>query len=97
MQKNNILNDLFYDLLNDGLINDEDENGLNMSGEAYAAIAEYMMEELVKYLQIHYNNLNEQIDALRDILRNAEENAKFFAGINSDGCGMVKVLNKLLK
>lgn len=81
------LTDLFYGLIDDGFIYDEDENGLNMSYGEYIAIAEYFFENIIEALreEVGYNTTIEELaDKYNELIVTADDDTRMFAGIGDD-------------
>ena len=81
------LTDLFYGLIDDGFIYDEDENGLNMSYGEYVAIAEYFFENIIEALkeEVGYNaTIEELADKYNELIETADDDTRMFAGIGDD-------------
>ena len=77
----------FYELLDEGIIYDTDENGLGMSYGEYAEIVNYGWELIMNELNGIYNKL-EWLNTLQDILNTADDDACMFFGISEDDLGL---------
>ena len=78
---------LFYDLIEEGYIYEEDENGLNMSYGEYVAIAEHFFENIVEALkeEVGYNaTIEELTDKYNELIETADDDTRMFAGIGDD-------------
>ena len=78
---------LFYDLIDDGFIYEEDENGLNMSYGEYAAIYDYFFNAIVEDLkeEVGYNaTIEELTDKYNELIATADDDTRMFAGIGDD-------------
>ena len=77
------LTDSFYELVNDGFIYDEDENGKNMSYGEYVAVIEYLKEEFLDGIieQITTPKISDIMDIYNTILRTADDDTIMFSGI----------------
>ena len=71
------LNDVFYDLWEDGYIYDEDENGLNMSYGECVAISDYFWECVEDELDNYYD-FESKLDAWNEILSTAADDVYMF-------------------
>lgn len=71
------LTDVFYDLIDEGYIYEEDEKGYNMSYGEYAAISDYMWEKVEEELEQYYD-FESAYDAFQDIVNSADDDTKMF-------------------
>ena len=81
------LTSLFYDLINDGFIYEEDENGLNMSYGEYVAIYDHFFNAIVEDLKeaVGYNTTIEELaEKYNEIIETADDDTRMFAGIGDD-------------
>ena len=81
------LTSLFYDLINDGFIYEEDENDLNMSYGEYAAIYDHFFNAIVEDLkeEVGYNaTIEELTEKYNEIIATADDDTRMFAGIGDD-------------
>lgn len=81
------LTTLFYDLIEEGYIYEEDENGLNMSYGEYVAIADYFFDNIVEALkeEVGYNaTIEELADKYNELIVTADDDTRMFAGIGDD-------------
>ena len=78
-----ILDDELYDLIEQGYIYDEDENGMNMSYGEYVAVSDDLWETLENELE-YYRDFPSAYDAYNEIMDNTSDDAKMFMGISDD-------------
>ena len=81
------LTELFYGLIEDGFIYEEDENGLNMSYGEYVAIAEYFYEAVVEALreEVGYTTDIEKLaEVYNELITTADDDTRMFAGIGDN-------------
>ena len=81
--RSSILDDEFYDLVEQGYIYDEDENGMNMSYGEYSAVADDLWEVLEDELK-YYRDFPSAYDAYEEIMNNTSDDAKMFMGVSDD-------------
>ena len=81
--RSSILDDEFYDLVEQGYIYDEDENGMNMSYGEYAAVSDDLWEVLADELN-RYRDFPSAYDAYEEIMNNTGDDAKMFMGVSDD-------------
>jgi hypothetical protein len=81
--RSSILDDEFYDLIEQGYIYDEDENGMNMSYGEYSAVADDLWEVLEDELK-YYRDFPSAYDAYEEIMNNTSDDAKMFMGVSDD-------------
>lgn len=67
----------FYNLIDEGFIYDEDENGLNMSYGEYDAIATYLWELVEDELK-GCQDIEEAYDCFNEIMETADDDTKMF-------------------
>ncbi len=77
------LTDLMYELLNEGIIYEEDENGLGMSYGEEAAIIDYLRGYVEEQLE-RASTLEEGIRIYKEIVIYSDDDGKMFAGIDED-------------
>ena len=77
------LTDVFYDLIDEGYIYEEDEKGYNMSYGEYAAISDYMWEKVEEELEQYYD-FESAYEAFQDIVNSADDDTKMFWGYSDD-------------
>ena len=77
------LTDIFYELLGEGYIYEEDEDGLNMSYGEYAAICEYVWDKIKSSLSGIYDII-EFLETASEIFETADDDACMFFGLNDD-------------
>ena len=77
------LTSLFYGLIEEGYIYEEDENGHNMSYGEYAAIEEYGWDHISNGLVGIYDKL-EWLETAKEIIDSADDDAAMFFGLNED-------------
>lgn len=77
------LTHLFYELLNEGYIYEENEDGLNMSYGEYAAICDYALDEIKSSLSGIYDII-EFLEKAEKIIESADDDAKMFFGLTDD-------------
>jgi hypothetical protein len=77
------LTEKFYDLIEEGYIYDEDENGLNMSYGEYVAIQEYGLELIEEELTGIYNII-EFLETAKELIDTADDDTRMFFGIELD-------------
>ena len=82
-KNSSILDDEFYDLVEQGYIYDEDENGMNMSYGEYAAVSDDLWEVLADELN-RYRDFPSAYDAYEEIMNNTGDDAKMFMGVSDD-------------
>ena len=82
-KSSSILDDEFYDLIEEGYIYDEDENGMNMSYGEYVAVSDDLWETLENELE-YYRDFPSAYDAYNEIMDNTSDDAKMFMGISDD-------------
>lgn len=82
-KSSSILDDEFYDLIEQGYIYDEDENGMNMSYGEYVAVSDDLWETLENELE-YYRDFPSAYDAYNEIMDNTSDDAKMFMGISDD-------------
>lgn len=82
-KSSSILDDEFYDLIEQGYIYDEDENGMNMSYGEYIAVSDDLWETLENELK-DYRDFPSAYDAYNEIMGNTSDDAKMFMGISDD-------------
>jgi hypothetical protein len=78
------MSDIFQDLLDEGYIYDEDENGRNMSYGEYIAIADYFHECLNEYLEQYAGcEFGEILDAYERFMDGGDDE-RMFAGMEEN-------------
>lgn len=77
------LTDVFYDLIDDGYIYDEDENGKNMSYGEYVAISDYFWEVIEDELSNYYG-FEDKLDAFIEMNNSADDDTRMFWGWDAD-------------
>lgn len=82
MRTETALETRFYEILNDGFIYDEDENGQNMSYGEYVAIAEELNEAAISWFE-EAEDLEDLLERLSAEL-DSEDDVKMFAGLDID-------------
>ena len=81
------LTDLFYGLIDDGYIYEEDENGLNMSYGEYAEIQDYFHTEIVRIISEEVGRdttLAHVVEVYNELMTTADDDTRMFAGIGDD-------------
>ena len=78
-----ILDKEFYNLVEEGYIYDEDENGMNMSYGEYASVSDDLWEVLADELK-RYRDFPSAYDAYEEIMNNTSDDAKMFMGVSDD-------------
>lgn len=73
----------FYNLIDEGFIYEEDENGYNMSYGEYAAIIEYGWELIEEELQGIYDII-EFLETAKDIFETADDDTAMFFNIDDE-------------
>ena len=81
--RDSILDKEFYDLVEEGYIYDEDENGMNMSYGEYASISDDLWEVLADELK-YYRDFPSAYDAYIEIMDNTSDDAKMFMSGSDD-------------
>ncbi len=82
--RDSILDKEFYDLVEEGYIYDENENGMNMSYGEYASVSDDLWEVLEDELK-RYRDFPSAYDAYVEIMDNTSDDAKMFmAGSDDD-------------
>lgn len=81
--RESILDKRFYELIDEGYIYDEDENGRNMSYGEYFAVSDDLWETLENELE-YYRDFPSAYDAYNEIMDNTSDDAKMFMGISDD-------------
>lgn len=81
--RQSILDKRFYELVDEGYIYDEDENGMNMSYGEYFAVSDDLWETLENELE-HYRDFPSAYDAYNEIMNNTGDDAKMFMGVSDD-------------
>lgn len=82
-KNSSILDDELYDLIEQGYIYDEDENGMNMSYGEYVAVSDDLWETLENELE-YYRDFPSAYDAYNEIMDNTSDDAKMFMGVSDD-------------
>ena len=77
------LDDIFYEIWEEGYIYDTDENGLNMSYGEYAAISDYFWECVEDELSL-YDGFENKLDAWNEILSTATDDVYMFWNWNQN-------------
>lgn len=72
------LTDKFYELIDEGFIYDEDENGFNMSYGEYFAISEWLIDSALECLNGY--DFIEDLQAMHDTLESADDDTRMFMG-----------------
>lgn len=75
--RQSILDKRFYELVDEGYIYDEDEDGMNMSYGELVAVSDDLWETLEDELK-YYDDFQEAYDVYMDIMDNTSDNAKMF-------------------
>lgn len=81
--RSSILDKEFYDLVEEGYIYDEDENGMNMSYGEYATVSDDLWEVLEDELK-RYRDFPSAYDAYVEIMNNTSDDAKLFMGVSDE-------------
>lgn len=81
--RDSILDKEFYDLVKEGYIYDEDENGMNMSYGEYATVSDDLWEVLEDELK-SYRDFPSAYDAYVEIMDNTSDDAKMFMGVSDE-------------
>lgn len=82
-KNSSILDDELYDLIEQGYIYDEDENGMNMSYGEYVAVSDDLWETLENELK-YYRDFPSAYDAYNEIMDNTGDDTKMFMSISDD-------------
>lgn len=77
------LTDIFYDLIDEGYIYDEDGNGHNMSYGEYSAISEYFWLCVEEELD-NYNGFEAKLEAFKEMADSADDDTRMFWGWNDE-------------
>lgn len=78
------LTDIFYDLVEAGFIYSEpNEDGTDMSYGEYIAVMDYMHAHIEECLE-HADTIEEALEIYKDVVTDADDDAKAFACINED-------------
>lgn len=75
--RKSILDERFYELVDEGYIYDEDEDGMNMSYGEFVAVSDDLWETLEDELK-YYDDFQEAYDVYMDIMDNTGDDAKMF-------------------
>jgi len=75
--RQSILDKRFYELVDEGYIYDEDEDGMNMSYGELASVSDELWETLEDELK-YYDDFQEAYDVYMEIMDNTSDDAKMF-------------------
>lgn len=75
--RKSILDKRFYELIDEGYIYDEDENGINMSYGELVAVSDDLWETLENELK-YYDDFQQAYDVYMDIMDNTGDDTKMF-------------------
>ena len=73
----NYLEDVFYKLIDEGFIYDEDENGLNMSYGEYIAISDYIADQFMDKI-LEKSDIVEMLEYIEDTVKGAGDDVFMF-------------------
>lgn len=81
--RQSILDKRFYELIDEGYIYDEDENGMNMSYGELVAVSDDLWETLENELK-YYDDFPNAYEAYTEIMDNTSDDTKMFMGVSDE-------------
>lgn len=84
MLNKNYLNERFYELVDEGFIYDEDENGLGMAYGEYSEIELYLQTKACEYLIMSSSSKLELLENIRELIDNSDDDSIMFMGYDRD-------------